>query len=51
MPAKTILIVDDDPEIHDLVRSMLKDTGWSTESTLGAEEALARLEAQPTISF
>jgi CheY-like chemotaxis protein/anti-sigma regulatory factor (Ser/Thr protein kinase) len=47
MPANTILIVDDDPEMHDLVRSMLKDTDWSTESALGAEEALARLDARP----
>jgi CheY-like chemotaxis protein/anti-sigma regulatory factor (Ser/Thr protein kinase) len=52
MPPKTILIVDDDPEVHVLVRSMLKDTSfketsWSTESALSGEEALARLKVQP----
>ncbi len=47
MPAKRILIVDDDPEVHVLLRSMLKDTEWRIESTLGSVEALARLEAQP----
>jgi len=47
MPAKTLLIVDDDPEVHALLRSMLKDQDWGAESTLGGEEALARLEARP----
>lgn len=45
MPANTVLIVDDDPEVHVLLRSMLKDTNWSTESTLGGAEALSKLEA------
>lgn len=43
MPAKTVLIVDDDPEVHVLLRSMLKDTDWETESVPGGDEALARL--------
>lgn len=46
MPAKTLLIVDDDSEVHVLVRSMLKDTDWRIESALGSEEALARLQAE-----
>ena len=46
MPTKTILIVDDDLEVHDLLRSMLKNTEWSTGSALGGEEALALLESQ-----
>jgi CheY-like chemotaxis protein/anti-sigma regulatory factor (Ser/Thr protein kinase) len=46
MPAKTVLIVDDDPEIHTLLAAMLKDTEWATESVHGGEEALARLEAR-----
>src|SRR5690349_1895470 len=44
MPAKTILIVDDDPEVHALLGSMLRDTDWRTQSALAGEEALARLE-------
>lgn len=44
MPEKTVLIVDDDPEVHDLIRVMLKSPGWATESALSASEALAWLE-------
>ncbi len=47
MPAKTILIVDDDPEVHTLLAAMLKDSDWAIESTFGGEQALVRLEAQP----
>jgi CheY-like chemotaxis protein len=47
MPAKTVLIVDDDPEVHILLGSMLKDTAWAPESAVGGLEALRRLEAQP----
>src|SRR5437016_4029582 len=43
MPAKTVLVVDDDPEVHTLLESMLQDTEWGMESTNGGEEALARL--------
>ncbi len=43
MQEKTILIVDDDPEMHDLIRSMLKDTPWKTESALNGEAALQQL--------
>jgi CheY-like chemotaxis protein len=44
MPARTVLIVDDDPEVHVLLGSMLKDSGWQIESALRGEEALARLK-------
>jgi len=47
MAAKTVLIVDDDPEIHALLKSMLKDSNWETESVLGGEEALALLKTEP----
>jgi CheY-like chemotaxis protein/anti-sigma regulatory factor (Ser/Thr protein kinase) len=47
MPAKSVLIVDDDQEVHVLVKSMLKGTDWWIESALGGEEALARLKDQP----
>lgn len=47
MLAKTVLIVDDDPEMHTLLGSMLKDTLWAPESASGGPQALERLEAQP----
>ncbi len=43
MSSHGILIVDDDPEVHELIRSMLKGTKWTTESTLSGAEALDRL--------
>jgi CheY-like chemotaxis protein/anti-sigma regulatory factor (Ser/Thr protein kinase) len=46
MPAKRVLIVDDDPEVHVLLRSMLRGTDWQIESALGGEQALARLKDQ-----
>jgi CheY-like chemotaxis protein/anti-sigma regulatory factor (Ser/Thr protein kinase) len=46
MAAKTVLIVDDDPEVHPLIQSMLKDSEWTTESARGGEAALERLAAQ-----
>ena len=47
MPAKTVLIVDDDPDVHTLVGAMLKDSDWSIESAFGGEQALTRLQSQP----
>ena len=47
MPAKTVLIVDDDPDVHTLVGAMLKDGDWDIESTFGGEQALALLKVQP----
>jgi CheY-like chemotaxis protein/anti-sigma regulatory factor (Ser/Thr protein kinase) len=44
MSTNSVLIVDDDSEIHDLIRAMLKDTPWNAESSVNAEEALARLK-------
>jgi len=46
MAMHNILIVDDDPEIHDLARTMLKDSAWSPDSVLSGEEALAKLKDQ-----
>ena len=42
--SNNILIVDDDSEVHDLIRSMLKDTQWNAESISCGEEALVRLK-------
>jgi len=44
MPGYDLLIVDDNPSMHALVRSMLKGTPWNPESANSAEEALARLK-------
>ena len=46
MPGYDLLIVDDNPSMHALVRSMLKGTSWNSESANSAEEALARLKDQ-----
>jgi len=47
MPDTSLLIVDDDPEVHDLIRSLLKGTHWKIESAPSGEEALARLQSHP----
>jgi len=47
MSAEHILIVDDDLEVHDLVRSMLQDTNRTMESALNGEEALCVETATP----
>jgi len=46
MATQNILIVDDDPEMHDLVRAMLKDSHWSPDCVLRGEAALAKLKDQ-----
>jgi CheY-like chemotaxis protein len=39
-----ILVVDDDPEIHLLLKSILTETGWDIDSAYDGLEGLARLE-------
>ncbi len=39
-----LLIVDDDPSIHELVQAMLAGTSWETDSASDGDEALARLQ-------
>ena len=39
-----ILVVDDDPEIHLLLKSILTETGWNIVSAYDGLEGLARLE-------
>src|SRR5690242_11292905 len=41
-----ILIVDDDPDIHALLLSSLKDTGCHADCVSSGEEALARLQSE-----
>jgi CheY-like chemotaxis protein/anti-sigma regulatory factor (Ser/Thr protein kinase) len=40
-----LLIVDDDPSIHELVQAMLAGAGWEADSASNGEEALAHLQA------
>jgi CheY-like chemotaxis protein/anti-sigma regulatory factor (Ser/Thr protein kinase) len=44
MPGYDLLIVDDTPSMHVLVKSMLKGSSWNPESANSGEEALARLK-------
>jgi DNA-binding response OmpR family regulator len=39
-----LLIVDDDPSIHELVQAMLVGSKWEADSAASGEEGLARLE-------
>jgi DNA-binding response OmpR family regulator len=39
-----LLIVDDDPSIHELVQAMLAGTRWQPDSVSSGEEGLARLQ-------
>ncbi len=43
LAARTLLIVDDDPAIHDLVRAMLAEEPWEVDGAANGNEALARL--------
>jgi CheY-like chemotaxis protein/anti-sigma regulatory factor (Ser/Thr protein kinase) len=47
-PPHRLLIVDDDPSIHELVQAMLAGMRWEADSASSGEEALARL---PTHSY
>ena len=40
---KTLLLVDDDSSIHELVRAILADESWEVEAVSSGEEALAKL--------
>jgi CheY-like chemotaxis protein/anti-sigma regulatory factor (Ser/Thr protein kinase) len=41
-----ILIVDDDPDIHALLLSSLRDTGYRTDCVASGQEALSRLQSE-----
>jgi CheY-like chemotaxis protein/anti-sigma regulatory factor (Ser/Thr protein kinase) len=43
MAGKSVLVVDDDPAIHDLLRYMLKAENWQVEGAKDGDEALSRL--------
>jgi CheY-like chemotaxis protein/anti-sigma regulatory factor (Ser/Thr protein kinase) len=42
----TVLVVDDDPSIHELVQAMLADAAWRVRTAGNGDEALAVLEKQ-----
>lgn len=46
MPTPTILIVDDEPDIVDLLSGILTDAGYAVQSAANGYEALARVAAQ-----
>jgi CheY-like chemotaxis protein len=41
---RTLLVVDDDPSIHELIGAMLAGKGWELDRADNGEEALTRLE-------
>jgi len=43
-PPRRLLIVDDDPSIHELVQAMIAGTNWTSEGASSGNEALALLE-------
>ena len=43
---QTLLIVDDDPAIHRLLRAMLEEEPWQLDSAANGDEALSRLQAR-----
>jgi CheY-like chemotaxis protein/anti-sigma regulatory factor (Ser/Thr protein kinase) len=45
-PPRTLLVVDDDPSIHELVGAMLAGKGWELDQAGNGDEALARLETR-----
>jgi len=47
LPAQTILVVDDDPEVCDLVRKMLLGRGYQVLTALSGDEALRVCREHP----
>src|SRR6187200_565397 len=45
-----VLVVDDDPEIRDVVRWLLEDEGWTVETASDGRDALERAtQARPAL--
>ena len=44
----TVLIVEDEIMIHDLLREPLEQGGYAVKTAVSADEAIASLEAEPT---
>jgi len=47
IPAKRVLLVDDDPAAVELLTQILRDEGYQVSGTYSGEEALRALEASP----
>lgn len=45
-PANTLLVVDDDPLVHDLIRAMLEREGWAIDNASSGVDALDKLRAK-----
>jgi CheY-like chemotaxis protein len=46
----SILVVDDDPEIRDVVRWLLEDEGWTVETASDGRDALERaMQSRPAL--
>ena len=45
-PPRTLLLVDDDPSIHELVQAMLQDSRWEIDSVGSGDDALHRLQSR-----
>jgi len=43
---RTLLIVDDDTSIHELVQAMLQDSHWEIDGAGNGDEALQRLQSR-----
>ncbi|HOC67276.1 MAG TPA: response regulator [Candidatus Hydrogenedentes bacterium] len=46
MPAKTILVIDDDPDIHFFCKSLLEAEGYRVRSAISGATGLAAAEAE-----
>ncbi|MCC7155477.1 MAG: response regulator [Bryobacterales bacterium] len=46
-PAKTLLVVDDDDMVHDLVRAMLDQESWTIDNASNGVDALEKLRSRP----
>lgn len=47
MTGHTLLLVDDDPTVHELLAAVLRSPEWQLDSAYDGLEGLARVEAQP----
>ena len=45
--AKKILVVDDEPDVHEFLTAVLEDAGYRHESAKDGEEAMKLIEAAP----
>lgn len=46
---KTVLLVEDDPDLHDVARAVLEDLGYSVLSAINGKVAIERLSGNPSL--